>query len=140
MNTYNNPKTSGLLARPTLTIVLALAVVLLGLSFGKEALRQYAVSKEIAALEQQVEDVEQQQMDLSVLTSYLQSEAYLEREARLKLGLLKPGEQEVIVGDIPSGIPELAERPPYADISVPRRWMVYLFDPATFAGWRSADR
>jgi cell division protein FtsL len=64
-----------------------------------EVYRRQNISSEINKLRTQVEALQKDKTDLSALIAYLNTDTYLEDQARTKLGLLKEGESEVIIPD-----------------------------------------
>src|SRR3989338_9205276 len=75
--------------------ILILFVVTLGL--GRTYWNNYQLKKEIQALETEARELEAKNIEIGKLKSYFESKDFLEEEARLKLGLQKPGEETVIV-------------------------------------------
>lgn len=57
------------------------------------------VEQEIAGVQNQISDYEQQNQQLQELLTYIQSDQSLEEQARLNLNLKKPGEAVVVVED-----------------------------------------
>ena len=55
------------------------------------------VSKELKNINQKIDEVEKNNLELDKLGDYLGSDAYLERQARLKLNYKKPDENVVYV-------------------------------------------
>ena len=86
------------LLRSKLAIILEL-VILIGLSIGlgKEVLLKYQVQSEIQELETKISKLEYRNVELGSLINYLESDEYKEEQARLKLGLQKPGESVITV-------------------------------------------
>ena len=82
-----------------LLVVNLLVIVFLGLSLSREIVRSRAIGSEIAQLQAQADELAAQNIDLSELRTAMQTESYIEREARLKLGMKKPGETVVVVQD-----------------------------------------
>jgi cell division protein FtsB len=81
-----------------LFIVTGLAVLIfLGVSIGKELTRKVEVTQRVSSLKNEIASLEKRNTELSDLINYLNSESYREREARLKLGLKKEGEQVIII-------------------------------------------
>ncbi len=74
-------------------------IVFLSLSLGKEVVRNNTIQSEISALQVQAAELADENSNISALQSALQSESYIEREARLKLGMKKPGENVVVIQD-----------------------------------------
>jgi cell division protein FtsB len=57
----------------------------------------YDMQKDIAALQQQIADLQLEKDQLQYKIQYYQTEAYKEKEARAKLGLQAPGESVIIL-------------------------------------------
>jgi len=74
-----------------------LALIWLALGAGRESYRKYQLTKEIKNLKAEISKLEGGNQQLNNLIEYFQDESYLEKEARLKLNLTKPGEKVVIV-------------------------------------------
>lgn len=114
--------------RTTAINAVLLVIIIWGLA--GEYLRNREMQKEIAKLEAQAAEMEGKNAALANLGDSASSEAMLEREARLKLNLRKPGEQVVIVRT--SGAPdrsvtvqEVGSRPDRA--SNASKWWRYFF-------------
>lgn len=122
-----------------------LIIGFLGLSLSREVVRTRAISAEIAHLQVQADALAAQNIDLSELRTAMQTESYIEREARLKLGMKKPGETVVVVQDDaqmmangetvdpndPLGLVLDDASTPIA-IANPTKWWYYFFDKNTF--------
>lgn len=63
----------------------------------RETQRRNAVASEIHAMESEIAKLEQQRARVSDLLKQAETPDFLEREARLRLGLQKPGETVLIV-------------------------------------------
>jgi cell division protein FtsB len=110
---------------------------LVGAGLGREYVRQRGLRDEISRLQGEAEDLSARQLDLFALTSSLRTESFIEREARLKLGLKRPGESVVVVRDGPIGAASGVEPPGGEDSSAvpvanPAKWWYYFFDHKTF--------
>ncbi len=85
------------------------------------------VSREVAVVQQNVADLQQQNSELLKLLQYVKSPAFAEREARLRFGLAKPGEKEIVVtpsgGD---GLVRSASSAPQEKPSNPLLWWKYF--------------
>lgn len=75
------------------------ALIGLALSVGRESYRKHQLTKEINKLESSIERLEGRNRQLSNLMDYFSEESFLEKEARIKLNLQKPGEKVVIFSD-----------------------------------------
>ena len=74
---------------------LFLVVILYGL--GKSIVTNYQVNKEIARLQNEINKLDDQNIEMTQLLEYIQTDDFVAREARMKLGLKKQGEHLVIV-------------------------------------------
>ncbi|NQV00555.1 MAG: septum formation initiator family protein [Parcubacteria group bacterium] len=77
--------------------VVILILIFLVIGFGRESYRKYQLTKEIKALETEIEQLEGKNQQMANLMDYFKKESYLEKEARLKLNLKKPGEKVVVI-------------------------------------------
>jgi len=124
-------------------VVNLLILFFLSLSFGREFLRDYQIQSEINNLRTDAESIEARNFEITDYNAELQTQAYLEEEARLRLGLGDPGENLVIIIDqegeqmIDSEISaeqlitnnyQLAT----LEASNPERWYYYFFDHEKF--------
>lgn len=85
------------LSSPFLIFLLVLILVGFITAVGKESYRKYQIDKEVGGLKQEIESLKEKNQALSNLLDYFNSEESLEKEARLKLNLLKEGEKLVII-------------------------------------------
>lgn len=79
--------------------IFVLILVLIGVltAFGKESYRRYQLDKEVNDYKKGMELLKGKNEVLSNFLNYFNSEKFLEREARLKLNLVKEGERLVII-------------------------------------------
>lgn len=82
------------LGGPTVVLFVLLGLILY--SFGGQMMEMYNVRNEIAKIREQMDDIKVKNADLRKQIEQLNSEAYIEREAREKLGLVKPGEKIIL--------------------------------------------
>ena len=115
---------------------------LLSLSFGREFLQDYQIQREINDLRAQADGLEVRNIEIAMYNTELQTQAHLEKEARLRLGLGDPGEQLVVIVEDEENVTGLAnqnDQTAGADylatlqesveqISNPKRWFYYFFD------------
>jgi len=80
--------------------IFLLILVLIGVvaATTKESYRRYQINKKVAEFKKQVELLKEENQTLSNLIDYFSSEQSLEKEARIKLNLLKEGEKLIIIG------------------------------------------
>lgn len=67
------------------------------INFGREWYNNYRVDQEISRLRAQVGQLETERLSILNLKDELISQDFLEAEARIKLGLKKPGETAVVI-------------------------------------------
>jgi cell division protein FtsB len=79
------------------TVGLGLALLVVGWGLTGEYLRDREMQREIDRLEARATEMAAKNRELEETGSTVSSEALLEREARLKMNLQKPGEQVVVV-------------------------------------------
>jgi len=116
-----------------LFIATSIAVLIfLGASLTKEVIRRRQISTRINNLKEQIKELENSSVELSNLIEYLKSEEYQEKEARLKLGMKKPGEKVIVIPSSNEDIlndnqNSLADNIGEENISNWRRWWNYFF-------------
>ncbi len=59
--------------------------------------KKYKINKEVQDLKQQIAQTEKSNQQISAMIDYLSSQGFLEKEAREKLNMKKPGEEVVII-------------------------------------------
>ncbi len=89
-----------------LYIVNSFLILLVLITFGREIIRSRDIDQQILSLKKQSLALQTQNTAISELHDAVQTESFIEREARLKLGLKKPGETFVIVKDGKSNSPD----------------------------------
>jgi len=86
-----------LLSSKVFFFFMVIALVALLLNFVRESYHKYQLSEEISGLETEVERLEGRKQQLAGLMEYFGQESYLEKEARQRLNLKKPGERVIIL-------------------------------------------
>lgn len=79
------------------TVFALFVIVIIGISLTKEIIRKVEVNRQITELEKEIQDIEDQNAELSELVQYFNSSSFQEKEARSKLGLQGEGEMIVIL-------------------------------------------
>lgn len=119
-----------------LFLVNGIVLLLLGFAFGREYVRNREIRYMISDLQGKAEALEARNLEISRLGDALQTESSIEREARLKLGLKKPGETVVVVRRDPDAVIPAAKDPnafdPSAPIANPAKWWLYFFDQTKY--------
>lgn len=114
-----------------LTLVIGLALIaVIGTGLFREISNRQSLSHERQQLEDQVSALEGRNTELSALIDRLQSSDYAEEEARLKLGLKKPGEKVIrIIGRSSDATSTAADvQADTTPQSVPVQWWNYFFN------------
>lgn len=111
-----------------IVIVFNLALLFFfGFNFLKEYNRNRELSAEIKKLEMMAKDVEAKNLDILNLSKYLDTQEFLETEARVKLGFKKPGETAIVVNMPVEGEAVGAKNVKSADIANYQRWWLHFF-------------
>jgi cell division protein FtsB len=104
------------------------AVITVGMGVGRAIVQNRVLAKEIEALEREAESIESKNGEFLEVAKRFQTSGFLEREARTKLNLQKPGEKAfavtVVERSASSTAGGLAERETNLD-----RWWSYFFPP-----------
>lgn len=125
-----------------LIAVLAVLAALSCAGFAREYFRSRQIDAEIRSLNDEARRLQVRNFQISSLEASLRNGEYLEREARLKLGLRKEGEQVVVLrkGDAPAlsrGMPVAAQEPGWSN---PRKWRTLFVDPKAYDAYVSSRR
>jgi len=119
---------------PLFLVANAALLLVIGVSTVRETYQGWSVDREISALEQKAQSLEGRRSELTVLAAQMQSPDYVEREARAKLGLQKPGEHVVVLqgvstvtsADWSEHLADAAPAAPADRTSNPERWWQYF--------------
>lgn len=116
-----------IISSKALTYLLILFLFFGLVSLGREINRRLVLKKEFSNLENQINLLEIENQQILKEIEQMQTDYFKERQARLKLGLQKPGEQVVIIQDNESA--ELESKIKYLGkkISNFRFWWSYFF-------------
>lgn len=120
--------------------------VFLAVSFGREYTRNQQIQKSIASLEEQASRLEQRNIEIAQINSQLESESFLEQEARLRLGLVKEGERVVVISNeeqetVDIGGEAISDYESEFFPSRPlERWHAYFFDNELFDKLKFGER
>lgn len=127
------PKNDWFLVRRGLLLVNLIIFSLLAWGFTGEYLRHRRLKAEISRLTEEAEQLRADNSETAQLSRHFAADEAMEREARVKLGLRKPGESVIIVKDTePEPLaPTDSTRPTGPDTAGPlgnlRLWWQYFF-------------
>jgi len=128
-------KAERILGNRTLIIIGVIILVFLSIALGKELLRRYEINREINQLETEISQLEERNLDLDELIEYFNTNSFVEKEAREKLGMQKEGETMVIINNdnqvIINNQPVEASGQSVSgseELTNPQRWWNYFFN------------
>lgn len=127
----------------TFFVVFLLILIALSVPLIKNIGNRRRINLEIKNLEAEIELTDNKNNDLNKLIAYLESDQYLEEQARLNMGLKKDGEEVVVLkglnkadgkqlasdstaGDSPFSIPGLEQNLKSNIDSNPAKWLRYF--------------
>ncbi|MBI5622017.1 septum formation initiator family protein [Candidatus Falkowbacteria bacterium] len=94
-------------------------------AFGRGFSQRYALEQQVKSLQTDINGLESKNQEFQQMIGYFDTENFTEAEARLKLGLKKPGEAVVVITQNGSGGAsangEMAEQ-----LSNPAKWWYYF--------------
>lgn len=93
------------------TLVLLGLLVLISFPLSKNWRQKRSIDKEIKGLELQAKELEGKNNNLKNVLDYMQSDQFVEKEARTKLNYKKPGESVVVIEGRPGETPVTATSP-----------------------------
>ena len=126
---FNFPKKLGL------TLLLSAGLLFFTPSVIKMNNQQSKVDQEIASLKTEIAKAEGKNSELKKMIAYLESDSFLDEQARLSFNLKKPGEKAVVIQTGTSETPlfELGtsteNESKQADKNNYQRWLDYFFRP-----------
>jgi cell division protein FtsB len=87
----------GIARWPLLVAASGTLFLVVGISTVRETYREWQIDQEIRQMQAQIEQFEGRKLSLVELLARLDSEEALDKEARTRLGLRKPGERVIIL-------------------------------------------
>ncbi|PIR07367.1 MAG: hypothetical protein COV55_00070 [Candidatus Komeilibacteria bacterium CG11_big_fil_rev_8_21_14_0_20_36_20] len=106
-------------------IALLLLLIFSFVKVTKGVLLRYKINQEISHLEEQLGDLQSKTENMQKLITYLETDEYIEKEARLKLNLSKPGEKQINLSNIQEGEDGAEEKDYSSNIT---KWFKYFFE------------
>lgn len=124
-----------------LTFIGLAVIILISFPFCKNFIKQYKINKEIADFKKEISELQNKNSDLKNFVAYLESDQFAEEQARLSLGLKKPGEEltiiktadKILASSSPSvgnpifNIPGYKKEEVRQEINNPKKWLKYFF-------------
>ena len=81
-------------------LALLACLILLFIPLARNLKKQQEVNRQIASLKEEADRAEAKNSDFKKMLSYLQSDQFVEEQAKLKMGLKKEGEKVVVVTNL----------------------------------------
>ncbi len=110
---------------PFISCAIVLAAVWVGVSLTREILRNRSIDMEIQRIEAEAQSLEVKNLEILNLVKQFEDADFLEREARLKLGLQKEGEKVVVINKSGNGSETVGNGG--ENLSNPAMWWNYFF-------------
>ncbi|MFA5076383.1 MAG: septum formation initiator family protein [Patescibacteria group bacterium] len=102
-------------------------LVFLAISLSRELSRRYYLESQVKSLKNEIVNLESQNQEFSQLVDYFQTQGFTEREARLKMGLKKPGEQVIIINEPGYTAGSAQDNLDIEGLANPQKWWYYFF-------------
>lgn len=105
-------------------LLFALGVIVL-LIYANLQINKKNKQEQVSLLKKQFQEEQEKNQGLANLKEYLNTDIYLERQAREKFKMQKPGEKTIIIQEIENKI--IHDTEPEKDIANFIKWWYYLF-------------
>jgi cell division protein FtsB len=111
-----------------ISLVGFLVIIMISVPLAKQVSKRYYIDEEIKELEEEIEKIESKNGNLKEFISYLESDSFVEEQARLNLGLKKEGEKVVIIkeSDLESSINSSKVEKENLNLNI-IKWWKYFF-------------
>ncbi|MFH1413125.1 MAG: septum formation initiator family protein [bacterium] len=128
-----------------ISLALLALLVIIVLPLVRDYRQRYNVDKEVAGLKEEIAEAESQNSEFRKMIEYLESDQFVEEQARINLGLKKPGEEVIIVQgqpDEPEKEEVMKEEPLINDQAMMllnnfKKWVSYFFKTEMSQEWDS---
>lgn len=114
----------------TMPIIFCGIILVLGficVSLVREIARNRIIDAEIKKIEEEAKRLEAKNLEILDLVKQLEDSDFLEKEARLKLGLQKSGEQVVVINRVEQDVQVAGEGADLDPENNPVKWWYYFF-------------
>lgn len=115
----------------TFALGLLAVLVLISIPISKNISKRYVIDQEIIDLEKEIIELESGNKNLKKIINYLESDQFVEEQARLSLGLKRPEEEVVVINSVGqvAGISDRSseEDDEISNDSNPVLWWKYFF-------------
>jgi len=127
--------------KASLTVIGLVLIVAISVPLARNLSKQYEVNQEIEQLEKEINRLDRKNKELKNLIDYLETDQFVDRQAREGLNFKKPGEEVVVIkdqdklgsatgsagNDLPQvyDLPEASSQP--QKTTNPERWWRYFF-------------
>lgn len=106
-------------------VTVGLVILYLLYIVGKTLYQSYLVRKEVDNLKVSLVELEQSNKELGEKILYYQSASYREKIARERMGLMKPGEEVIVI--LPEDKKQVAEKDPDGGLPNYTKWWNFFF-------------
>ncbi|PKM88920.1 hypothetical protein CVU83_00935 [Candidatus Falkowbacteria bacterium HGW-Falkowbacteria-2] len=106
-------------------IIALIFLLLILVPLAKSYSRKRLIEKEIEGIQQEIASFEAKNSDLKEMIDYLQSDQSLEEQARLNMGLKRPGETVAVIADSVVGV-QVAETKEVVNPPNWQKWWRYF--------------
>lgn len=123
----------------TITLLGLVIIVLISIPLAKNISKQYKINNEIKLLQEEISNLEGKNTNLKNLITFLESDQFVDEEARKNLNFKKEGEEVVVIKDELLGATESTDElnskyiinQPKEEkkrrLSNPEKWLKYFF-------------
>jgi len=127
MTRYNQPKIKKIISSRITSLGLFFILILIIYALIKNSGREEIVSNNTAKLSQEIQAIEKENRELAELIKYFSSSEFVDKEAREKLNMIKPGEKVVVVPQ-ENNSEDWENENEKNNLSNWRLWIKYLFE------------
>ncbi|MCK4553355.1 septum formation initiator family protein [Candidatus Parcubacteria bacterium] len=96
-NSKKNFITRILFNSKTFALLGLIIIILISIPLAKKVSQRYKIDQEIKDLEAEIADLENKNVNLGEFINYLESDQFIEEQARLQFGLKKEGEEVAVI-------------------------------------------